>query len=119
MSTDPADAIRRRDEILQVMFWMRGEGLADAAGPAELAVFLNEDTLAALAADLTALAASGLLDDVGDGRYRLSDHGRGEAGRRFQEEFEELMHQGHGACSDPNCDCHALGPEACVHAHHS
>ena len=114
MSPDPADAIRRRDEILQVMFWMRGEGLADAAGPAELAVFLNED---ALAADLAALAASGLLDEVGDGRYRLSDHGRGEAGRRFHEEFEELMHQGHGACSDPNCDCHTLGPEACVHAH--
>jgi hypothetical protein len=117
MSTDPADAIRRRDEILQVMFWMRGEGLAESAGPAELAVFLNQDTRSALAADLDALASGGLLEATGDARYRLSPAGRGEAGRRFQEEFEELMHQGHGACSDPNCDCHALGPEACVHAH--
>jgi hypothetical protein len=117
MSTDPAEAIRRRDEILQVMFWMHGEGLADVVGPAELGVFLNEDTLTALAADLAALAASGLLEIPEDGRYRLSRRGRKEAGRRFQEEFEELMHQGHGACSDPNCDCHTLGPEACAHAH--
>lgn len=117
MSPDPADAIRRRDEILQVLFWMRGEGLAEAAGPAELGVFLNEDAAAVLAADLIALAESGLLAPAGDGRYALTDSGRKEAGRRFQEDFEELMHQGHGACSDPNCDCHALGPEACVHAH--
>lgn len=117
MNADPADAIRRRDEILQVLFWMRGEGIAEAAGPAELGVFLTGDSASDLAADLAALAASGLLELTGEGRYRLTGRGGKEAGRRFQEEFEELMHQGHGACSDPECDCHALGPEACAHAH--
>jgi hypothetical protein len=117
VSFDPTDAIRRRDEILQVMFWMRGEGLAAEVGPAELRVFLTEDTAATLAGDLAALAESGLLEPADDGRFRLTEHGRTEAGRRFKEEFDELMHQGHGACSDPGCDCHQLGPEACAHAH--
>lgn len=117
VSSDPAEAIRRRDEILQVLFWMRGEGIADAAGAAELSVFLDADSRDTLSADLTALAASGLLESAGENRYRLSESGRSEGGRRFQEEFEELMHPGHGTCSDPNCDCHTLGPEACVHAH--
>lgn len=114
---DPADAIRRRDEILQVMVWMRGEGLADAVGVPELRVFLNEDTATTLAADLAFMAESGLLESAGEGRFRLTARGRTEGGRRFQDEFAELMHQGHGACSDPNCDCHQLGPEACAHAH--
>lgn len=117
MSADPADAIRRRDEILQVMVWMRGEGLADAAGPAELSVFLTPDAAAALSADLEALSRSGLLEPSGDGRYALTERGRSEGGRRFQEAFDGYIHAGHGACPDPNCDCHALGPEACVHAH--
>jgi hypothetical protein len=96
---------------------MRGEGLADAVGPTDLHVFLTEDTAATLAGDLAALADSGLIEPAGEGRFRMTDQGRREGGRRFQEEFEELMHQGHGACPDPNCDCHQLGPEACAHAH--
>lgn len=117
MSADPADAIRRRDEILQVMFWMRGEGLGEAPGADDLQRFLLGESAAALEEDLAALAATGLLEPAGGGRFRLTRRGLEEGGRRFREEFEELMHQGHGACSDPDCDCHALGPEACAHAH--
>lgn len=117
MGADSADAIRRRDEVLQVMFWMRGEGLGDAVGAKELQVFLNDETTATLAGDLATMADAGLLESASAGRYRLTDRGRAEGGRRFQDEFAELMHQGHGACSDPECDCHALGPEACAHAH--
>lgn len=111
------DVIRRRDEILQVVFWMRGEHLAEAVGPADLRVFLTESAEATLAADLASLAAAALLEQLPDGRYQLTDSGRREAGRRFQEEFAELMHPGHGACSDPNCDCHTRGPDACANAH--
>lgn len=117
MNSDPADAIRRRDEILQVLYWMRGEGLADSAGVKELRVFLDPEAAAMLDADLAALAEAGLLEPVEEGRFRLTRPGVEEGGRRFLEDFEELMHQGHGACSDPDCDCHALGPEACAHAH--
>jgi DNA-binding transcriptional ArsR family regulator len=117
VSADPADAIRRRDEILQVMYWMRGEGLADAAGVQELQTFLDEETAPTLEEDLAALEDAGLLESAGGGRFRLTRRGAEEGGRRFLEDFEELMHQGHGACSDPDCDCHALGPEACAHAH--
>jgi hypothetical protein len=114
---DAADAIRRRDEILQLMYWMWGEGLHAAAGVEELRLFLDGVEPATLSADLLALAASGLLEPAENGRFRLTAQGKAEGGRRFLEDFEELMHQGHGACSDPNCDCHALGPEACAHAH--
>lgn len=117
MEPDAADAIRRRDEILQVMYWMSGEGLHDAAGAGELSLFLTDAEPAVLDADLRALAGSGLLEPAPASRYRLTVRGRSEGGRRFREEFEELMHQGHGACSDPDCDCHSLGPEACAHSH--
>ena len=42
------DALRVRDEVLQAMYWMRGEGFGDAASPEELARFLAvpEPTLA-------------------------------------------------------------------------
>lgn len=117
MNPGQGDAIRRRDEILQVMFWMRGEGLGEAVGVADLRLFLNGDSDKLLAEDLASLAAAGLLEPAGDGRYTLTTMGREEGGRRFQDEFAELMKPGHGACSDPNCDCHTLGREACEHAH--
>lgn len=117
MSTNPWDTIRRRDEILQVMFWMRGEGLADDAGPANLRVFLNTADDVTLAADLAALDEGGLLERMPNGRYRLTPSGIREGGRRFADEFAEITAQAHGACSDPDCDCQTLGPEACTHAH--
>ncbi|MCY7380809.1 MAG: hydrogenase maturation protease [Gemmatimonadaceae bacterium] len=38
--------------------------------------------------------------------YRLTETGRREAARRFAAEFAPLLSQGHGECSDPECDCH-------------
>ncbi|MBA4159628.1 MAG: HypC/HybG/HupF family hydrogenase formation chaperone, partial [Gemmatimonadetes bacterium] len=72
VDADPADAIRRRDEILQVMFWMRGEGLADDASPDTLLVFLGEVDDAMLRADLDALDSAGLLERMPGGSYRLT-----------------------------------------------
>lgn len=115
MTADGADAIRRRDEILQVLYWMRGEGLGMAVGPEQLRVFLG-DAAQLLADDLAALTAAGLLEPADEGHFRLSELGVKEGGRRFDDAFSDYIHAGHGACSDPNCDCHQLGPEACAHA---
>jgi hypothetical protein len=116
MSGEAFDMIRRRDEILQVMYWMQGEGLGEVVGVVDLRLFLNDVDEDTLAADLAGMAAAGLLESVSESRYRLSTRGRAEGGRRFADEFAEMLGQGHGACSDPNCDCHTLGPEACEHA---
>lgn len=112
--SEPGDAVRRRDEILQVLFWMRGEGLGDTVSVQDIARFLAG--AAALERDLDLLSRSGLVEAVGDGRFRLSQRGVEEGGRRFAEEFEDYVYAGHGACSDPSCDCHTLGPDACAHA---
>lgn len=112
----PGGDVRRRDEILQIMFWMRGEGLGNAPTPADLRRLLPPADGDRLDDDLAALRASGLVEDADGGGYRLTDAGREEGGRRFAEAFDGMTRQGHGACSDPLCDCHELGPEACAHA---
>lgn len=122
--TDPgpaaAEPLRRRDEILQVMYWMRGESLLDDVAPADLRRFLTPPGEGAagrlLEGDLESLADAALLERTADGRYRLTDRGAAEGGRRFADEFEGMTRQGHGACNDPACDCHELGPEACIHS---
>lgn len=115
--SDAADAIRRRDELLQVMYWMRGEGLGDTVAPADVERLLIGTPRAVLAADLRGLCEAELAEEDGQGRFSLTEAGRQEGARRFSEEFSDYVHPGHGACSDPACDCHALGPDACVHAH--
>lgn len=121
--TPALDAVFWRDEILQVLFWMQGEDLADAAGAADLRVFLQAD-LGTLAYHLEKLTGEGLLARYADGdgapgtpRYTLTEEGRREAGRRFADAFEGMQNQGHGECS-PDCICQWEGPAACpAHQH--
>lgn len=92
-----------RDELLQAMYWMRGEGLAEAPGVRELSTFLvvPADTLAAYA---ERFVADGYLEPA-DGGYRLTAAGE-EAGKRgFADEFADLTKPGHGECDD-DCWCH-------------
>jgi hypothetical protein len=110
------DAVLRRDELLQVMYWMRGEGLGHEVGPADVARLLPDTPLDQLAADLRGLCDAGLALPAGQERVRLSEAGVREGARRFAEEFADYTRPGHGACSDPECDCHTAGPEACAHA---
>lgn len=116
MSDDgPLDRLKRRDELLQVLFWLEGEGFVNELNVAGVARFLQwppDDIRRGLAE----LVEDGFAVPDGDG-LRLSDDGRQEGGRRFLSEFATLLsrdtHHG-GECHDPNCDCHELGPAACT-----
>ena len=111
------DALRRRDEMLQVLYWMEGEGLAADVRAADLLPFVG-GAEAEIVAHLETLCRQGHIEVAGNaqGRYRLSVIGRSEGGRRFAEEFAPLLRQGHGECNDPDCDCHTTGdPAHCLH----
>ena len=93
-----------QDEILQVMYWMRGEGFGEQVTVAALRKFLDapEQTLDT---NLRRLMANGLVTLDAE-KYLLTDMGVREGGRRFADEFEGMLQQGHFECNDPDCDCH-------------
>jgi hypothetical protein len=110
------------DEILQVMYWLRGEGLAATVTAADLTrwVGLGAGEVGPL---LERLASAGLVRPAGEGaggtaRYELTEPGVREGGRRFADEFADLTRPGHGECADPDCECQRTGdPADCVHRH--
>ncbi len=98
-----------RSEILQVMYWLRGEGFGDQADPALLERFLGVD--AAIGVQyLDQLAEEGYLTKLG-GRYALSEMGAREGGLEFAASFDELTRPSHGECS-ADCWCHNSPEEA-------
>ena len=106
---DPTDHIYWRDEILQVMFWCRGEGFGERIGPDELRRFLligREH----LFRHLEQMVDEGYLvcvPESGENHYFFTTMGEQEARRRFMEEFEGLRKPGHYECNNPDCDCHS------------
>jgi len=109
------------DEILQVMFWLRGEHLAVDVNAAELVrwIGLDHEQIGPL---LERLADSGLVQQVeplaadGAARYALTISGVREGGRRFMDEFADLTRPGHYECNDPDCECQRTGnPADCGH----
>ena len=109
ITTDEQPSIFWQDEILQVMYWMRGEGFGDKITVPELKKFLDaSDEI--LAANLSQLAKHGLVNfDLSDA-YELTETGVKEGGRRFADEFDGMLKQGHYECDDPNCDCQSGEP---------
>ena len=102
-----------RDEILQLMFWLCGEGLAQDATPDDLRRFL-ETAPGGLETCLEQLVQEGYLDRCpGEGkRYRLSAFGIEEGRRRFIDEFSPYLgRQSHIVCGDPTCECHGTGAD--------
>ena len=105
-----------QDEILQVLFWLRGERLAQDASAAELVRFVSLP-LTEVAQVLRRLSTVGLVtasvktsvEGAVEARYRLSEDGVREGGRRFADEFAALTRPGHGECGDPNCECQRTG----------
>jgi hypothetical protein len=103
------EALRVRDEVLQAMYWMRSEGLADEPESAELARFLAVPA-ETLRPYLARFVGDRLLEHAGDG-YRLTAAGEELGKRTFAEEFADLTRPGHGECDD-DCWCHDSPEEA-------
>ena len=107
-----APDILRLDEMLELLYWLEGEGFKGSATLPAITRFLDrpagepEWTLARL------VERGDVVRDEAE-EYRLTETGRGEAARRFAEEFAPLLAQGHGECNDPECDCQTLGPGEC------
>lgn len=99
-----------RDEILQALYWLQGERLDDAMNAERLAQLLVAD-LAIVRAELSRLAEGGYLEELPGPSpdtaptYRLTEIGRIEGARSFQDEFDGLTRQAHGECG-PGCWCH-------------
>ena len=122
-ATDSPDKqLAARDELLQVMYWLRGEGLAKDVAAKDLTRWISLDAMR-IHSLLVDLAESKLVEatasgELGGPRFRLTEAGVKEGGRRFADEFAELTKPGHYECGDPNCECRRTGnPADCVHQH--
>jgi hydrogenase maturation protease len=116
----PGETVARRDEMLQLLYWLEGEGFAGSATLATIARFLSwpEPEAGETLARLTDRGEV-LRRHDGSGEFELTEPGRREAARRFAEEFTPLLAQGHGECRDPNCECRTSpgGPAECRSRH--
>ena len=107
------EELRWRDEVLGVLYWLRGEGIMIDAAVGDLSGFLVVDP-SVVGHQLERLVATGHLERVGAGdepRYRLSDLGGREGGRVFADDFAELTGAPHGECGPGclNCQQHGIG----------
>ncbi len=117
MSGDqPGDDIARRDELLELLYWLEGEGFHGNATLDGIVRFVAHPE-AQVRHTLSDLVRRGdVIVHHESGEHRLTEPGRREAARRFAAEFAPLLGQGHGECSDPNCDCHE-NPGAAAECH--
>lgn len=106
--------VQLRDEVLELLYWMEGERLASRVTPEAMMRFIAfpESEVRAV---LELLAARGDVAVTDGNLFCLTESGRREAARRFADDFADLLHQGHGECNDPTCDCHTNpdGAAAC------
>lgn len=115
MSEEPGRSIERRDEVLELLYWLEGERLRGAANLEAMTRFLSHPQ-EEVATTLAELVTRGQVRTTGDGEYRLTEDGRHDAARRFGEDFASLLSQGHGECNDPDCECHT-SPEGAAACH--
>ena len=108
MSHDNAgEGIAREDELLELLYWFEGEGFGGVASLDGIIRFTNlAEPLVRQTLDRLIARGDIALEAVRGIEYYLTETGRREAARRFAAEFAPLLSQGHGECSDPNCDCH-------------
>ena len=115
------NALFWREEILQVLYWMDGEGLADAVPFTRLMVLLNtttENLLFHLQNNISSgyiKSADVLLTE--NSSVQMTEAGKKEAGGIFRDAFEGMQKGGHGECG-PDCEfCYNEGEklEDCVH----
>ena len=115
------DTLFWREEILQVLYWMDGEGLADAVPFSRLLSLLNT-TNDNLLFHLQKNIETGYLKTEDqelneNSSVQLTPVGKKEAGGIFRNAFEGMQKGGHGECG-PDCEfCYLEGEklEDCVH----
>ncbi len=117
-SIAPGSDIARQDELLELLYWFEGEGFGGVASIDGIVRFTNlSEPLVRRTLERLIARGDVLLDTSRAAEYRLTETGRREAARRFAAEFAPLLSQGHGECSDPECDCHTSeGGAADCHA---
>jgi hypothetical protein len=102
-------ALYWRSEILQVMYWLRGEGLGEVVDAPLLERFLGVDAAVGVGY-LDHLVGDGYLDRV-PGGYVLSASGLDEGKTEFALSFADLTRPSHGECS-ADCWCQTSVEEA-------
>jgi hypothetical protein len=115
------DALFWREEILQVLYWIEGEGLAEIVPFNRLLSLLNttaDHLLLHLQKNIEAeyLKTEGEALSV-NSSLQLTPFGKKEAGAIFRNAFEGMQKAGHGECG-PDCEfCYQDGvkTEDCVH----
>ena len=114
-SQPKSDALRRmywRDELLQLLFWVEGEGFGSKVDAETIDRFLGGESEIALM-HLDRLVTEGYLRRAGVDTYRLADRGRMEGRRLFAEEFADLTRPTHGECGK-DCWCRQAPEEALI-----
>lgn len=104
-----AERVERRDELLQLLYWLAGEGFEAEMTLEGIARFMARPPEEVRLA-LEDAVEVGLVEQAAarPHRFQLTGAGRDEGRRRFAEEFSDyLARDSHGGeCSDPDCDCH-------------
>lgn len=114
------EQLHLRDEILQVLYWLKGEGLVAECSSKQFALWTGADE-ASLHPVLAFTTMDGWLEPgTTPDTYRFTPLGEEEGKRRFADAFADhgLGWGGPGGCG-PDCeDCLVNGPEFChVHNH--
>jgi hypothetical protein len=107
--SDVLRALYWKEEILQVMFWIRGEGFGDDIDLATLERFLGLDASEGVGY-VDRLVDEGYLARSED-RYSLTGAGEDFGKRIFADEFADLTKPSHGECG-ADCWCHTSVEEA-------
>ena len=117
------EVLKVREEVLQAMYWMQAEGLAEEPSARDLSSFLAMP-VETLTDYLTRFVSEGHLASSPAG-FRLTETGT-EAGKRsFADEFSDMTNSGHGDCgadcqfcnSDPNAAASCLESSGHEHVH--
>ena len=95
------ERLRRREEVLEICFWYRGEGFGEVFTAGALKPFLNTPADEVEAA-LTELVVAGQMQAQARG-YAFTDAGRRQAGRMFAESFVDFQRPAHGECEGDCC----------------
>ena len=120
-NNEALDALFWKEEILQVLYWMDGEELAQEVPFDRLVVLLNTNA-EKLLQHIIKNEAAGIIERKNvapdnEGTVSLTPAGKKEAGLIFRNAFEGMQKAGHGECG-PDCEfCYDNGEKLddCIH----